>query len=52
MTRGNASDFALTTSHAYSMIWNEQISGGVDVLLPYSPILRVPTGERFGFSST
>ena len=50
--RGNASDFALTTLHVYSMIWSEQIGGEVDALLPKSPIFRVPTGRRFGFSRT
>ena len=50
--RGNASDFALTTLHVYSIIWNGQISSEVNALLPKSPIFRVSTGRCFAFSPT
>ncbi len=46
--RGNASDFALTTLHVYSMIWNEKMSGGVMRYVP-SPIICVPTSRCFSF---
>ena len=48
LCKRNTSDFALTTLHVYSMIWNEQMSGGVVRCVP-PPIFCVPTSRCSGF---